>query len=322
MKKLIFFTQIIFILSALLLCNAAFSFSSSSSSSSSQQEKEDDERDKQSYLSFENVERDIIFNGQRALDVYYDKANTAELKPVYIFIFGGAWHSGDKVKFTKFGQLFETNGYVAVLPNYVLFPKGGFEDMVDDIYTAIRWTIDNIEKYGGDPTRISISGYSAGAHLTVLTLIKSLLQYTNKNKYLEALPVFEKVVLLNGPYDFDDYSVVKKFFGNNFNNSIIENLVKFVFKSKNVSPTDLLKPLPDGSLSSLGAKKFVFFYTSLDNQVRESSASNLISQMKRVYPDVVTEYVYKEGYEHTTLTRGVRAGKQEEEDIYMSLINM
>jgi len=56
MKSLNLFTQIIFILSALLLCNAAFSFSSSSSSSSSQQEKEDDERDKQSYLSFENVE--------------------------------------------------------------------------------------------------------------------------------------------------------------------------------------------------------------------------------------------------------------------------
>jgi len=194
--------------------------------------------------------------------------------------------------------------------------------MVDDVYHAIQWTFENIEKYGGDPSRVSISGYSAGSHLTALTIFKSLLGYTNKGSLLDPLPMLEKVVLLNGPYDFDDYSVIHNFFGKNIENSATENIVKYLFNSSNVSPTDLLKPFEDNSLTSLGASKFVFFYTSEDNQVKESSALNLMKQMKRVYPEVNMEYVYKEGYEHTTLTRGVRAGSAEEEELYLSLINL
>ncbi|ORX57271.1 alpha/beta-hydrolase [Piromyces finnis] len=320
MKFFTFFTLIL-ALSVLLSCNA-FSLSSSSSSSSNIiSELKDQKRDNKNYESFQNIERDIIFNNERKLDVYYDKIDTENLKPVYIFIYGGAWYSGSKVKFTKFGQLLEENGYVAVLPNYILFPNGGFEDMVDDIYNAIQWTFKNIRQYGGNPERISISGFSAGSHLTALTIFKSLLSYTNKNSILEPLPMLEKVVLLNGPYDFDDYSNVIKIFGNS-ENSIVEKLVKLIFQSKDVSPTDLLKPFADNSLSSLGARKYVFFYTSLDEQVQESSALNLIEQMKRVSPEVNINYVYKEGYEHTTLTRGVRAGSPEQEDVYLSLVNL
>ncbi|OUM67385.1 hypothetical protein PIROE2DRAFT_5130 [Piromyces sp. E2] len=312
-------TLLLFILSVLLTCNAFSIFSSSSSSSAD--EARDKKRDEENYAKVQNIKRDISYNKGRTLDVYYDKDNTSELKPVFLFIYGGAWYSGDKVKFTKFGSLFEENGYVAVLPNYVLFPYGGFEDMVDDVYHAIQWTFKNIEKYGGDPSRVSISGFSAGSHLTALTLLKSLLGYSNKNTILEPLPMLEKVVLLNGPYDFDDYSVINNFFGANINNSVIEKLVKFLFNTNNASPTDLLKPYSNNSFTSLGAKKFVFFYTSKDGQVQESSALNLINQMKRVYPTVNIEYVYKEGYEHTTLTRGVRAGEAEKENVFLGLIN-
>ena len=194
--------------------------------------------------------------------------------------------------------------------------------MVDDVYQAIQWTFKNIKKYGGDPNRISISGFSAGAHITALTLLKPLLGYSNKNKILEPLPMLEKVVLLNGPYDFDDYSVVHNLLGKEVSNSLTETLVRILFNSSNVSPTDLLKPEADNSLSSLGAKKFIFFYTSKDSEVQELSALNLIKQMKRVYPKVNIEYVYKEGYEHTTLTRGVRAGSTEEENVFLGLINL
>ncbi|OUM67386.1 hypothetical protein PIROE2DRAFT_5131 [Piromyces sp. E2] len=319
MKTLSLITSVLLVLSAFLTCNA---FSLPNPFQNYINELKDQKRDTSNYLNFKNIKRDITFNKDRTLDVYYDKTNTTELKPVYLFIFGGSWYSGSKVKFTNFGSLLEENDYVAVLPNYVLFPFGGFEDMVDDLYKAIQWTFKNIEKYGGDPNRVSISAYSAGSHLTALTIFKPLLGYLNKKNMLEPLPVFEKVVLLNGPYDFDDYSLIKKLFGKDIENSVVENIVKLIFKSKNVSPTDLFKPYADDSLSSLGAKKFVFFYTSKDGQVPESSALHLMDQMKRVFPKVNIEYVYKEGYEHTTLTRGVRAGSTEEEDVFLSLINL
>ncbi|ORX79841.1 alpha/beta-hydrolase [Anaeromyces robustus] len=320
-----FLTILLFVLNTIILCNAfkindALSFISSSSSSSYVQELKDNKRDIENYLNVKHIERNIQYNEDRTLDVYYDQEST-ELKPVYIFLYGGAWHSGSKVKFTNFGSLLDNNGYVAVLPDYILFPYGGFEDMVDDVYHAIKWTFENIQKFGGDPNRVSISAYSAGSHLTALTLLKSLLNYSNKNIELEPFPEFEKVVLLNGPYDFDDYSVINKMIGQS-NNSILEKLVQLIFKSPNVSPTDLLKPLSDNSLTSLGAKHFVFFYTSLDQQVKESSAINFMDQMKRVCPNVSIEYVYKEGYEHTTLTRGVRASSPEEENVYLSLLNI
>jgi len=190
--------------------------------------------------------------------------------------------------------------------------------MVDDIFHAIQWTFSNIQRFGGDPNRVSIAAYSAGAHLTTLTLFKTLLNYQNKNVYLPRFPTLEKLVLLNGPYDFDDFSTFFK----DDNNSIIERLAKHVFNTDNVSPTDFLKPFPNNSLSTLGAKKFVFFYTSNDTKVKESSALNLMDQMRRICPSVNIQYVYKEGYEHTTLTRGVRAGSAEEENVFMNLVRL
>ncbi|ORX57270.1 alpha/beta-hydrolase [Piromyces finnis] len=321
MKTLSLITSVLLVLTALLSCNA-FSISLPNPIQNYVNELKDQIRDNKNYLNVKNIKRDIKFNNGRTLDVYYDKKNTKELKPVYIFIFGGSWYSGSKVKFTKFGSLIEENDYVAVLPNYVLFPQGGFEDMVDDIYQSIQWTFKNIKQYGGDPERVSISAYSAGSHLTALTIFKPLLGYLNKKKILEPLPMLEKVVLLNGPYDFDDYSLIHKFLGKETENSVVENIVKLVFQSKNVSPTDLFKPFADGSLESLGAKKFVLFYTSLDQTVVESSALNLMKQMKRVNPNVDISYVYKEGYEHSTVTRGVRAGSAEEEEVFINLLNL
>ncbi|OUM67388.1 hypothetical protein PIROE2DRAFT_5133 [Piromyces sp. E2] len=340
MKFLTLFTSVLLILSVLHSCEA-FSLRISSIKQLFNQkiksipvptpiknyinEKEDDVRDNKNYHNEINIERDILYNGNRKLDVYYNKLNIIskkKLKPVYIFIYGGSWYSGSKVKFTKFGSLLEENDYIAVLPDYVLFPHGGFDDMVDDIFRAIQWTFSNIQRYGGDPNRVSIAAYSAGAHLTTLTLFKSLLAYPNNKINLPRFPLLEKVVLLNGPYDFDDYSVINKFLGKEMENSIVENIAKVIFKSKNISPTDLFKSFPNNSLSSLGAKKFVFFYTSNDTQVKESSALHLMDQMKRVCPKVNIQYVYKQGYEHTTLTRGVRAGSVKEENVFMSLVHL
>jgi len=284
----------------------------------------DYKKDVENYLKVKNIERDIEYNDSRTLDVYYNKDEVDEenLKPVVIHIYGGTWKKGNKVKFTKIGSLLEENDYVAVLPNYGLFPFAVFEDMVYDVYTAIHWTFENIKKYGGDPKRVSIAAYSAGSHLTALTLLKSVFSMSNNDEELEPLPTLEKAVLLNGPYDFDDFSV--KFLGSDpeIDNSILEKLAKIVFRTPDVSPTDILKDHADDSVTNLGAKKFVFFYTSLDQQVQESSANHFMAQMKRVYPEVDIEYVYKEGYEHTTVTRGVRAGQKEEEDVFMSLVNL
>ncbi|ORX77566.1 alpha/beta-hydrolase [Anaeromyces robustus] len=284
----------------------------------------DRQRDLKYYKGIENIERDIRYNSKdRLLDVFYRKEEVDKKKPVVVFFYGGSWKLGDKIKFSRVGTLLEENDYVAVVPTYILFPFGGFDDMVEDVYKSIKWTYENIEKYGGDPNRITIAGHSAGAHLMALSLFKSYYYMENKGKTLQPLPKLEKFVSLAGPYDFDDYSLVKKFFGTEMDNSFLETLCKAVFRSKDVSPYDIIKAKEDNSVDdSFNVKKFVFYYTSLDKEVPECSAKKLMTQLKRVSENINIEYVYKEGYVHNAITVGMRAGDKEQGEIFLSLLKL
>ena len=57
-------------------------------------------------------------------------------------------------------------GYVVVAPNYRLIPEVDVEQCIDDAAEAVAWTFRNIEKYGGDPSKIFVTGHSAGGYLT------------------------------------------------------------------------------------------------------------------------------------------------------------
>lgn len=281
--------------------------------------------DSENYKKVKNIERDIKYNPYRTLDVYYreDEIND-ELKPVVIHIYGGTWYKGSKMKFTNIGSLLEENGYVAVLPNYGLFPYAVFEDMVYDVYTAINWTFSNISQYGGDPNRVTIVGHSAGAHLIALTILKSYLRMKNKNVILEPLPTFERVVLLAGPFNFDDYSLTNKYLSDEIENTQLEQLVKVLFRTKNVSPHDIVASLPDDSITdSFNVKKFIFYYTSADEKVPESSSKDLINELQRACDSIEIQYVYNEkSYGHSDIVTGIRYGNEVQENLYLSLIKL
>jgi acetyl esterase/lipase len=57
-------------------------------------------------------------------------------------------------------------GIAVVAANYRLHPKVACSVCLQDAATAVAWTLRNIEKYGGDPARIFVSGHSAGGYLT------------------------------------------------------------------------------------------------------------------------------------------------------------
>ncbi|ORX57266.1 alpha/beta-hydrolase [Piromyces finnis] len=289
------------------------------------------EEDMKNYLSVENIERDIAYNGGRLLDVYYDKQDTMTPKPVVIHIYGGSWVSGSKIQYTKFGSLLESEGYVAVLPNYILFPNGSIEDMVEDVYNAIQWTYNNISKYGGNPNLISLSAHSAGAHVSALTIVKAALNLPNNNVTLQNLPQLDKVVLMNGPYVFDQEFLYYTLQGTTDTSNttatsdkqqqaILQKLMLTYYGNAEISPIEILKEYEDNSIyNNFNVNKFVFFYTSLDNVVPESSSKNLIAQINRT-SNVQYEYVYIEGIEHASLVRGVRGGDVEYENMYIELL--
>ncbi len=93
-------------------------------------------------------------------------------KPVFIFVHGGSWNSGNKKLYSFFGSRMARKGIVTVIPDYPKSPAAGYNEMAEDIATAVKWVKEHIAAYGGDSNRIFISGHSAGGHLAALVTIK------------------------------------------------------------------------------------------------------------------------------------------------------
>lgn len=55
------------------------------------------------------------------------------------------------------------HGLVGVNITYRLAPEGQWPAGAEDVGAALRWVIENIAKFGGDPTKIILFGHSAGA---------------------------------------------------------------------------------------------------------------------------------------------------------------
>jgi len=119
------------------------------------------------------VESDILYRDQSTdaeltdymkercrLDVEYplDKNGFATI----VWFHGGGLKGGER----SFPERLRKHGLAIVAVNYRLFPKVKNPAYIDDAAAAVAWTFHNIEKYGGDSTKIFVSGHSAGGYLT------------------------------------------------------------------------------------------------------------------------------------------------------------
>jgi para-nitrobenzyl esterase len=103
--------------------------------------------------------------------------------PVLVWIHGGAFVSGSGIEATYDGASFARHGVVCVTINYRLGAQGfwhladHFPELADagnvgmlDQIAALQWVQDNIASFGGDPSRVTIAGESAGG-MSVGTLL-------------------------------------------------------------------------------------------------------------------------------------------------------
>jgi len=102
------------------------------------------------------------------IDIYLPK-KPKDSSPVVLFIHGGAWILGSKSDQGKtWANAFVKENFIFVSMNYRLSPKATWPDHISDCKLAFNWIKENIEKYGGNPKEIIISGNSAGGHLASL----------------------------------------------------------------------------------------------------------------------------------------------------------
>lgn len=105
------------------------------------------------------------------LDVYYPENEKGF--PTVVWFHGGGITGGQKF----IPKELKEKGLAVVAVNYRLSPKVKAPAYIDDAAAAIAWTFKHIADYGGDPSKIVISGHSAGGYLIAMVgLDKSWLQ--------------------------------------------------------------------------------------------------------------------------------------------------
>jgi acetyl esterase/lipase len=121
---------------------------------------------------------------------------------VLLQVHGGAWAMGEKRTQANplMGHLAE-RGWVCVSINYRLSPRSTWPDHIVDVKRAIAWVRANIDRYGGDPSFLAISGGSAGGHLASLAALTPGLAAFQPG-FEDADTSVTAAVPLYGVYDF------------------------------------------------------------------------------------------------------------------------
>ena len=100
------------------------------------------------------------------LDVYRRRDTTAA-QPTLVFYHGGGWVTGTKeASFMSILPWLEM-GWTVVNVEYRMARVAPAPAAVEDVTCALRFVVERAEDYGIDPTRIVVSGESAGGHLAL-----------------------------------------------------------------------------------------------------------------------------------------------------------
>jgi acetyl esterase/lipase len=162
------------------------------------------------------VQKDIVYIdglpehlAKHKLDLYVPRGAAAAPAPVFLFVHGGAWRTGDRDLYPPVGQRFARDGIVTVVPSYRLAPKNPWPAQAEDAAAAFAWTVRHIAEHGGDTNRIFIGGHSAGGHLTSLLIFN--------DRYLKpfglSASLVRGVISLSGVYNLDFGDAMAAVFG-------------------------------------------------------------------------------------------------------------
>jgi len=145
------------------------------------------------------VTRSAAYAGgaRQGLDIY--RRRGVEAAPVVVFFYGGGWRSGNKTLYSYVGKVLSRRGYLAVLPDYRIYPEVRYPAFLEDGALALRWVKDNAGRFGGDADKVFVMGHSAGAHIAAML--------ATDPRWLAAVDLAPErdiagLVGVAGPYDF------------------------------------------------------------------------------------------------------------------------
>lgn len=215
------------------------------------------------------------YGRRNLLDIYRPKEGV-RFAPVLLQIHGGAWIVGDKRQQGLPLMLhMAKRGFVCVAINYRLSPRSAFPDHLIDVKRALAWIRENIEAYGGDPSRVIVTGGSAGGHLA------SMLALTPNDPRYQ--PGFEDVdtsvlacVPVYGAYDLAELLGPRR----SYEHAIVERLSRWVMgKTVSEAPEAYREASPMARVNEK-APPFFVIHGTLDNLVPVSQARAFVEALR------------------------------------------
>lgn len=139
---------------------------------------------------------------RQRLDLYLP-AKDGSLRPVLVWIHGGAWEAGSKDYCPA--KILVGKNYVVASVGYRLSQNAVFPAQIEDCKAAIRWLRAHASEYAIDPNRIGVWGESAGGHLAALLGTTAKTKDFDVGENLDQSSAVECVIDWYGPTDFAHY---------------------------------------------------------------------------------------------------------------------
>lgn len=160
------------------------------------------------------ITRDIVYSRPDgrpvALDLYVPKSE--KLLPVVVWIHGGGWKIGSK-SFRLLVRDLTKDGFAVASIDYRTSRRAKWPAQREDCMAAIRWLRENGAAYRIDPTRMALSGDSAGGHLSALI---GLEEGKPKIRAVVALYPPTDLVKLGEHYIDETHNLIVQLFGDSF----------------------------------------------------------------------------------------------------------
>src|SRR5438477_6665050 len=204
------------------------------------------------------------------LDVYRTQQPNA---PICVFVHGGAWRAGLARDYAFGAETFVRAGahYVVLDFSNVLETNGDLLPMAEQVRRGIAWAFRNAAKFGGDASRLYVSGTSSGAHLGGVAATTDWTRYG-----LPADPV-RGYTLCSGMYDLRGPRLSKR-----------SSYVKFTDEAEEALS-------PQRHLAAIRAP-IVLLYGSLETPEFQRQSRDFADALTRA--GKAAEIIRAEGYNH------------------------
>ena len=118
-------------------------------------------------------EQSIIRLGLRygpTVEEYLDFFSGGSGSPLHVFVHGGYWRRFTAREFSFVAAGLNREGVSVAVVNYALCPRVTIDEITRQARAAIAWLHTHAKQLDCDPTRLTLSGHSAGGHLTAMAL--------------------------------------------------------------------------------------------------------------------------------------------------------